>query len=314
MALLSACGRQKSPGLQEAAIPPDKVLFENGMNFLNKNQFIRARLAFQTLINTYPESEYTPISFLSIADSYYNEGSTENLLQAEAQYKDFIIFYPTHEMCDDAQMKVAAINVRLMKPHDRDPTYARKAEVELRRMLDDFPDSELTPTAREMLREVQETLARGIHEVGEFYFSRRSYQASESRFREVYDRYPGFSNVDTTLFKWAESLEHQGRIDEAVVHYSRLAAEYPFSQHFAKAKEKLILLERPVPPVDTVAAARNEANRREEAFSLLNPIRSVWSIFAGQEDPYEVARRQAEERRGSSSSDGNPDSPPGREN
>ena len=89
--LFSSCG-QKSAGLQEGAVAPDQQLFETGMQYLDKNQFIKARLAFQTLINTYPESEHTPTSMLAIADSFYKEAGTTNLLQAETQYKDFIIF------------------------------------------------------------------------------------------------------------------------------------------------------------------------------------------------------------------------------
>jgi outer membrane protein assembly factor BamD len=267
------------------------------MKFLDKGNYIKARLAFQTLINTYPESEYAPSAFLTIADSFYMEGGKSNLLQAESQYKDFIIFYPTHEMADDAQMKTAAINVRLMKPSDRDPTYARKAERELEKFLGDFPDSELAPTAEEFLREVQETLAAGAHDVGLFYFSKKSHLASESRFKEVLEKYPKFSRLDSTLFGLGQSLEKLGRIEEASVYYTRVAAEYPFSDHFDSAKDKLALLEKPIPEVDAEAAASNEVNRRNDSFSILDPVRSVWSVFTGPEDAYEVARRRAEERK-----------------
>ena len=277
---------------------PDKVLFENGMKFFEKNQYIKSRLSFQTLINTYPDSEYTPVSFLSIADSYYEEAGKDNLLQSEAQYKDFIIFYPTHEMADDAQMKIAAINVRLMKPHDRDPTYAQKAEVELKKFLEDFPDSELAPTSREFLIEVQETLASGIQGVANFYFDRRGFLASESRYKEILERYTNFSAMDKSLFKLGKSLENQGRIEEASVYYSRVAGEFPFSDYFEDAKEKLVLLEKPVPVVDQAKAAKNESNRREEeGFSITAPVRSVIEVFTGGEDPYEVARRRAEQRK-----------------
>ncbi|MGH9340086.1 MAG: outer membrane protein assembly factor BamD [Acidobacteriota bacterium] len=295
--LLSACG-QKSAGLQESAVPPDEVLFENGTNFLDKSQYIKARLSFQTLINTYPDSEYTPAAFLSIADSYYKEGGTANLLQAEAQYKDFIIFYPTHEFADDAQLKIAAINYRLMKPHDRDPTYGRKAEIEFQKFLDEYPDSEDVPTAREFLRQVQETLALGIHQVGNFYLERRqNYNASESRYKEVLEKYPRFSLQDANLYHLALSLERAGRIDEATVYYSRVAAEYPFSAYFEEAKDKLILLEKPVPAVNDQAAALHKANLPlEESFSILDPITGVLKIFTGPEDPYEVAKRRAEQR------------------
>ncbi|MBI4446944.1 MAG: outer membrane protein assembly factor BamD [Acidobacteria bacterium] len=294
--VLGACG-QKSANLQEGAAPPDKVLFENGMKYLEKNQFLKARLALQTLINTYPDSEFAPAAFMGVADSYYEEGGTENLLQAEAQYKDFVVFYPTHEMTAHAQMKIAAINVKLMKPSDRDPTYARKAETELKKFITDYHDSELAPTAQEFLKMVQENLAKGIHDVGEFYFSRKSYNASESRFKEVLEKYPEYSSLDSTLYKLGESLERMGRTEEASVYYSRVAAEYPFSGFFGAAKERLTLLEKPVPPVNESLAARNQANRVEEGFSLLNPVRSIWTVFTGAEDIYEIARRRAEEKK-----------------
>lgn len=294
--LLAGCG-QKSPGLQDSAVAPDTQLFENGMRYLEKSQYLKARLAFQTLINTYPDSEYTPAAFLAIADSYYAEGGSENLLQAEAQYKDFLIFYPTHEMADDAQLKVAAINYRLMKPYDRDPTNARKAETEIRRFLEHYPDSELSPTAREALREVEETLARRDQEIGDFYFSRNSYLAAEGRYKEVLDKYPDYSRMDVTLYRLARSLEEIGRVSEATVYYEKIAREYPFSQYFNDAKEKLILLEREIPAVDQQAAARHEANVREDGFSFMDPVKAVVEFFTGRPDIYEVARKRAEAQR-----------------
>jgi len=294
--LFSSCG-QKSADLQQSAVSPDKTLYENGMKFFEKSYFIKARLSFQTLINTYPDSEYTPAAFLAIADSYYKEGGTENWLQAEAQYKDFIIFYPNHEMADDAQLKIAAINVKLMKPSDRDPTYARKAEVEFKKFLENYPDSELAPTAQEFLRDVQENRAASIHDVANFYLGRKNFMASESRYKEVISNYPDFSRADQALFNLGLSLESMGRIEEASVYYSRVASEYPFSALSGEARDKLILLEKDVPPVNEAAAARNQANRREDSFSIFDPLRSVWSTFAGGEDPYEVARRRAEERK-----------------
>ncbi len=294
--ILTSCG-QKSAGLQEGAAPPDTQLFENGMTYLEKSQYTKARLAFQTLINTYPDSDYTPAAFLAIADSYYGQQGTENYLQAEAQYKDFLIFYPTHEMADDAQMKICALNFKLIKPYDRDPTYAKKAELECKRVLDNYPDSELAPTAQEALKEVQDILARHDQDIGDFYFGRAAYNAAEGRYKEVLDKYPDYGRMDETLFKLAESLEQTGRVTEASVYYEQIAREYPYSKYFKDSKEKLILLERDVPSVDQQAAARHKVNRTEDSFSLMDPFRSVLEVFAGRPDIYEVARKRAEERR-----------------
>lgn len=299
---LWSCG-QKSVGLQEGAAAPDTQLFENGMTYLDKSQHIKARLSFQTLINTYPDSEFTPASFLGIADSYYEEGGTQNFLQAEAQYKDFLIFYPTHEMADDAQLKIAAINYKMMKPYDRDPTYTRKAESEFKRFLANYPDSELAPTATEALLAVEETLAKRDHEIAEFYYKKKAWNAAEMRYKGVLDKYPNFSEMDTTLFKLGRALEETGRVAESVVYYDRVAVGYPFSRYFDEAKERLILMEMEVPEVDEQQAARHAANRKEESFSVLDPMRSLFQVFTGRPDIYEVARQRAEGEQESSDSD-----------
>jgi len=293
--LAAGCG-QKSAGLQEGAAAPDTQLFENGMDYLGKSQFIKARLSFQTLINTYPESEYTPSSFLAIADSFYAQGGLENLLQAEAQYKDFLIFYPTHEMADDAQLKVAAINYKLMGPYDRDPTYMRKAASEIKRFLSNYPDSELAPTAREALKEVEEAMAMREQSIGNFYFKGDSYRAAEDRYKEVLEKYPDFSVLDETLYNLGRCLEESGQVVEASVYYKRVASEFPFSSYFSDAKNHLVMLEQEVPEVDEVLAAQRKANLREDkGFSITDPIKSVWQTVTGREDIYKKARERADQ-------------------
>ncbi|MBI2822590.1 MAG: outer membrane protein assembly factor BamD [Acidobacteria bacterium] len=297
VALLAAGCGQKSANLQTGTIPPDKVLYENGMQYLSKGQYIKARLAFQTLITTYPDSEYAPKAVMANGDSYYEEGGTANWLQAEAQYRDYILFYPSFEDADDAQMKIAALNYRMMKGPDLDQTYGRKAEAELKKMIQDFPDSELAPAAGEMLRDVEQVLARSEEVVADFYLNQRqNYAAAENRYKIVIDKYPQYSNLDQTYFRLAEAQEKQGRITEAVYYYSQVVIGYPFSDKFEEAKKRLILLEQPVPPVDPVRAEANEKNRVVKDFSLWDPFRSVWSVFSSKEDPYERAKRAAAER------------------
>src|SRR6185436_6920311 len=62
---------------------PDKVLFDRAIEQLKKNRFDQARVILQTLINTYPDSEYIARAKLSIADAWYHEGTSSALQQAE---------------------------------------------------------------------------------------------------------------------------------------------------------------------------------------------------------------------------------------
>ena len=78
--------QQKSAKLQKSMVPPDKTLYETGADYLKKGQYNRARLSLQTLISTYPDSEMAAEAKFAVGESYYDEGGTENLLQAEEYF------------------------------------------------------------------------------------------------------------------------------------------------------------------------------------------------------------------------------------
>src|SRR5579859_7132330 len=87
--LLSACGLVRRPahrdisGLGAPLDQPDKVLYEKAVNEITHARYDVGRLTLQTLINTYPDSEYLSKAKLAIADSYYKEGGVSGLTQAE---------------------------------------------------------------------------------------------------------------------------------------------------------------------------------------------------------------------------------------
>ena len=63
---------------------PDKELFDKAMLALKKGKYDVARLDLQTLLNTYPETEYAMRAKLAIGDTWYKEGGSAALTQAEA--------------------------------------------------------------------------------------------------------------------------------------------------------------------------------------------------------------------------------------
>src|SRR5919109_4747752 len=154
---------------------PDKVLFDRAMDALKHNKFDVARLSLQTLINTYPDSEYVARAKLAVGDSWYAEGGTAGLQQAEVEYKDFVTFFPNLPEAAEAQLKIANIHFQQMEKPDRDFTHALRAEDEYRQLILQFPDSKLVPEAKQRLLEVQEVLAQREFMVGRFYYLRESY-------------------------------------------------------------------------------------------------------------------------------------------
>src|SRR5215470_17960833 len=76
----------------ENTAEPDKILYNKAMEDVKHGRHEVGRLNLQTLINTYPDSEFLADAKLAIADSYFKEGGSANLTQAIASYKDFIVF------------------------------------------------------------------------------------------------------------------------------------------------------------------------------------------------------------------------------
>src|SRR6266540_1897604 len=110
-ALGSSCARRKKYAnpITKDTQQPDKVLFDKAVNDIEHSRFEIARLLLQNLINTYDTSEYLAKAKLAIADAWYREGGSHGLAQAEAEYKDFILFYPQQEVLAEAEFRVGVL-------------------------------------------------------------------------------------------------------------------------------------------------------------------------------------------------------------
>src|SRR5260370_2687878 len=109
------------------------------MNDLQHNRFDLARLSMQTLINTYPDSEYLDKAKLAIADSYYKEGGATGLTQAVAEYTDFITFFPFLDEAAYAQMQIGVEHYRRIEKADRDPSEAFEGGARFHTFFQKYP-------------------------------------------------------------------------------------------------------------------------------------------------------------------------------
>jgi outer membrane protein assembly factor BamD len=263
---------------------PDKELFDKAMLAMKKGRFDVSRLDLQTMLNTYPESEYRMRAKLAVGDSWFKEGGTAALAQAEAEYKDFITFFPNAPEAAEAQMKVADIYYQQMEKPDRDPNNAERAELEYRNMINMFPDSTLVPRAKQKLREVQEVLAERESEIGLYYESRENFNAAIARLQTVNDTYPLFSRSDQVLLGIgdayageAHGIMMQSRIpgaikerlnaqymDRAAQAYAKVITRYPMAPHVEDARDRLVAMNRPVPEPTDAAIAESDAEQRSE--------------------------------------------------
>ncbi|HWB82676.1 MAG TPA: outer membrane protein assembly factor BamD [Bryobacteraceae bacterium] len=283
--LLISCGRKKYENpITKDTQQPDKVLFDKAINDIEHSRYEIARLTLQTLINTYDTSEYLAKAKLAIADSWYREGGAHALAQAEAEYKDFILFYPTMEEAAQAQERVCDIHFRQMEKADRDTTQALRAEDECRQLVVQFPNSRFAPEAQQKLRDIQEVLGDAEYRVGVEYHNKGSYPAAANRFLGLTNQFPLFSRADDALWQLGDSYEHMGdRFEnQAADAYTRIVREYPLSEHAQEAADKLKAMNRPVPEADPVAYA----HMKYELENHVKPglMSHFWGIFRSSPD------------------------------
>jgi outer membrane protein assembly factor BamD len=310
LALTVACSNKKSvnPLAGIGSKQPDKVLFDKAMDAMKHNRFDVARMTLQTLINTYPDSEFIARAKLAVGDSWYAEGGTASLAQAEQEYRDFETFFPNMPEAAEAQLKIANIQYQQMEKSDRDYTHAKRAEDEYRNLIMQYPDNaKLVKEGKQRLMEVQEVLADREFNIGKFYFYRLSYGASEARLKSLVDKYPLYSRADEALFLLGQNYEGQiaqlraravctgvntpvGCVGneaskakvieewtkEASSAYSQIITRYPAMEREADARKRLEAMHQPVPRPTKAALAQNRAeeeSRHED--STLDQLMSV---------------------------------------
>lgn len=278
---------------------PDKQLYDKALASTKRGRYDVARLELQTLLATYPDSEYMMRAKLAFADSWYREGGTAALAQAETEYKDFITFFPNAPEAAEAQMRVGDIYFKQMDTPDRDYTKAVHAQEEYRTMLQQFPDSTLIPGAKQRLREVQEVLATRETNIAAFYAGRENWPASIARYQTVVDTYPIFSHSDEALIGLGDAFAAEARMvrvmklpegakarlvkiyeDQAAAAYGRVVTQYSASAHVEDARDRLETIGRPIPTptADQVAASQAlEASR--QSYRLKDRVKLL--VFRG---------------------------------
>jgi outer membrane protein assembly factor BamD len=229
---------------------PDKQLYDKAINDIKHGRHEVGRLGLQTLINTYPDSEYLAKAKLAIADSYFKEGGSANTTQAVAGYKDFIVFFPFLPEAAYAQMQVAMANYNEMAKADRDCTHTKLAEEEFQTFLQKYPKDPLAPQAEQRLREVQEVLAEAQFRIAYYYYVKGDPRAAAGRLAPLVMRYPLYSKTDEALWMLGDVYEKSERKDFAGWYYTRIVRNYPLSKRCPQAKDKLKAFGVPIPQPD----------------------------------------------------------------
>ncbi len=245
-----ACGggASKKVSTEEVREGRDRELYAEGLRSMRRKRYEEGRLLLGTLISTYDGSPLLPLAKLLVADSFYREGGTSNLAQADVEYREWLQFFPQHPLADDVLLKVAQIHVRQLGPYNQDISEARRAERELLRLSREYPQSALNEQVKDYLKFVREQLGMHSLDIARLYFKQQRQNAVKGRCEQIIKSYPDFTLMDEVLFLHGVVLAELEDTPTAAKSFDRLVREYPNSKFRDKAAEYLERFQLEVPP------------------------------------------------------------------
>ena len=183
----------------------DRELFIVATREIRKKNFDVGRLLFQTIITTYPDSPYLPMSKLAVADSFFLEGSTSSSDTGDRGISGLADIFPD----PPAGRSRCAEDRRVRNAADRAAGQGCDACKTCRNATEGTAAelSEFVPRARlqKRLEQVQDNL--GLHNllIANYYYTQSvqqkkgGFKGAQSRYREIIDKYPNFSFADEGL-------------------------------------------------------------------------------------------------------------------
>lgn len=240
-----ACG-SRQPILPPGTAQVDQFLFTRGQAALADRNWATARDYFRQIVDNYQQSPFRPDAKLAVGDTYIGENTTESLIMAAAEFREFLTFYPTNPRADYAQYRLAVTYAEQMLAPERDQSATRDTLKELQVFMDRYPNSTLMPEALSLQRDARDRLSEAGYRVGFFYFRNKWYPGAIDRFREVLTNNPAYSGRDAVYYHLAESLLVTDKRAEALPYYERLLSEFEESEYLERARRRVAELQQTV--------------------------------------------------------------------
>ena len=237
----ASSGGTKKPDkiTQELLTQPKEVLFEKGKALIAKKKYDEGRKYLNYVFETYPNETMGREALLLVADSYFQQKTATGYTEARYRYRDYLNRYPGATNRDYARYQFAYCYDKEHERPDRDQTATREAIEQYRALIREFPDSGYAGAARERIRRLTDLLAEHDFGVGFFYLRKGSTAAALSRFIQVEEHYPDYTDRDKLYYYQGVALERLGRKDEALSYFGKIVEQFPNSDFAKKAKKEM---------------------------------------------------------------------------
>ena len=211
--------------------PPDKM-YAQADTLLNKGAYSEAAKRFEDLDRDHPYSPEARRAMVMAAYAYYKAGKFPEAIAAGKRYTTM---HPGTKDAALAHHIIASANFDDIKDPQRDQTSTRKALLELKQLVQRYPDSPYTKQAQNRIRIAEDILAASEMNVGRYYLNNKNYVGAINRFKTVVSDYQTTPQVEEALYRIVEANMTLGIVPEAQAAGAVLGHNFPNSDWYKRS-------------------------------------------------------------------------------
>ena len=227
-ALMTGCASR------EPEVLPEEEYYEQARSSMNAGNFQSAQNNLEALETYYPFGRYAEQAQLDLIFARYQSMDLDGARRAADR---FLRLNPQSRNADYAlyMRGLASYNLDLglaqryfaVAADARDPGQQRQAFEDFQQLVNQFPDSEYAPDARQRMIAIRNRLANLELHAARYYIKRQAYVAAANRAQNVIEDYPRAPAVEEALVIMAEMYSRLRMTEEQDDTVAVLALNYP---------------------------------------------------------------------------------------
>lgn len=231
LGLLSACASSLETETSKTA----EQLYNTGFKEMEKTQWAKAALTFETVELEHPYSKWATKAKLMGAYAYYRDQKFDDAILALDR---FIKFHPGNKDIAYAYYMKGLCYYDQIVGVEKDQENTAMALAAFQQVIARFPDTDYAQDARLKLDLIYDHLAGQEMEVGRYYLGQKNYLSALNRFSEVVNHYQTTSQIEEALYRQVEIYKILGLDKESRDALKVLGHNYPKSR-WNKLAEKI---------------------------------------------------------------------------
>lgn len=217
-------------------IPADSI-YDQGLARLQTKDYDGAQKKFDELNKQYPTSkEWGQKALLMQTFSQYQGGKYDDAIGSANR---FIGLYPSSSDTPYVYYLAGMSYYNQIPEVTRDQERSEKAVAIFSSLIQKYPKSEYVADAKYKIQVAKDQLAGREMTVGRWYLEKSNYTAAANRFREVIAKYQSTRHTEEALYRLVEAYLRLGITDEAQTAAAVLGHNYPGSQWYQDAFNRL---------------------------------------------------------------------------